>query len=81
MTTRADHLVIGGRYRVRYRLAAQRRDREFVGTYLGTDYSGALQFDQRPAAGTGSLPAASLLAAELVRGDTPHTQARVVRNG
>jgi hypothetical protein len=74
-----DRLVVGGNFRVRYRLDNQRRDREFIGTYLGwSRFYTMHDFDLRPDAGTASLPGDAIISCELVRKDTPHHQPKMV---
>lgn len=75
MNPASDRLVEGGKFRVRYRLDSQRRDRVFVGRYLG--YNKVLSrhdFDLRPAAGTSGLADDAILEVELVHSDTPCSQ-------
>ncbi len=66
----AAALVVGQRYRLRYRSATQRLDRSAVMVYLGAD-GDQLLFNARPAAGTQHMPWAWLRAVKPVPADTP----------
>jgi hypothetical protein len=75
----ADRLIPHRRYRVRYRLEGQRRDREMVATYLGwskmfTQYD----FDLRPDAGTMPLPPGVIIEAWEVGKNVKTVLPRVV---
>jgi hypothetical protein len=74
-----ERLVVGGMFRVRYRLDGQRRDREFIGKYLGwSKYYTQHEFDLRPTAGTSQLPGEAIISVELVSSNTPAQQPKMV---
>lgn len=69
--------VKGNRYRVRYRLETQRRDREMVASYLGYDRTrNEFMFNLRPLAGTTALSGRDIHSA--VETDEPKIIERLV---
>ncbi len=66
----AATLVVGQRYRLRYRSTTQRLDGSAVMVYLGVD-GHQLLFDARPAAGTQRMPRTWLRALDPVPAHTP----------
>jgi hypothetical protein len=60
-------MVIGKRYRVRYRLGAQRVDREMVAVCMGwSKFYTSYLFDLRPDAGTVSIKPDQLIGAPVM---------------
>ena len=77
-TDQPERLVVGGMFRVRYRLDSQRRDREFIGKYLGwSKYYTQHEFDLRPEAGTSQLPGEAIISVELVPSNTRPQQPKM----
>lgn len=73
----AQPMIVGRRYRLRYRSGTQRRDRTAVMVYLGADGE-ALLFDARPVAGTQRMPRAWIREVQRVPADTPPHLGKVV---
>lgn len=70
-------LVEGKRYRVEFIPDGARKEREFVGTYLGVGQGGLL-FDLRPDHGTSNINHRLITGWELT--DEPHHPPRRVQN-
>lgn len=68
----------GKRYRVRFRLGLQQKDREFVGTFLGMSGLTDMVFDLRPDAGTATLPSTAMQKFTEVDKTVNHHQPRIV---
>lgn len=62
--------VIGGRYKIRYRLDNQRYDREGVASYMGVNLFGNYSFSGRPVFGTTELRKTDIISAEKVSVNT-----------
>lgn len=57
-----DAFIVGRKYCVRYRLDSMRKDREFVGQYLGWNNTfDRHDFNFRPLSGTGSVKPADII--------------------
>jgi hypothetical protein len=66
-------LVEGKKYVIQYRLSNQRKDRVFVGTYLGINsINDNYDFDLRPTAGTSQIPPEAICLSQET--DLPHMQ-------
>jgi hypothetical protein len=61
----------GKKYRVTWKMANQRRMREFVGVYLSTLTDGSYAFSLRPVYGTTTLQPAWIVQCVQVADDTP----------
>jgi len=74
-----DPLVVGQKFRVRYRLDGQKKDRELVGTYLGwSRFYSKHAFDLRPGAGTTELFGDDIKTAQRVAIGSAHELPRMV---
>lgn len=74
----ASDLVVGRKYLIHHKSAAQRYVRQSIMTYLGLSDSGHLLWDARPAAGTQEMPTSWLTSVGEVDASVPHFINRIV---